>query len=225
MKVKALVAARAGSVRVESKNTRPFASTTLLDNKLSQLHRIRRLDGVIVSSEDDDILCLAERYGCETMRRSTEFASSQAIMSDVYEYMATRCEADVIVYANCTSPLVRDCTVRSLIEEFMDSRRSFDSLNTGTLVKEFLVEDGKALNYDPLSQPRSQDLPDIVALNFAVNILERGTMIEKRNVIGSSPRIRILDEVEGIDIDTPVDFSVAEFLFQERGGDEYLRSE
>ena len=66
------------------------------------------------------------------------------------------------------------------------------------------------------NQPRSQDLPDIAALNFAVNILYRDTMIECKNVVGIKPKIFLIDEVEATDIDNPLDFEFAEFVYKKR---------
>lgn len=56
MKIKALVAVRSGSQRVVNKNIRPFAGSTLLEVKLNQLKRIPNLDGIIVNSNDDQML-------------------------------------------------------------------------------------------------------------------------------------------------------------------------
>ena len=70
------------------------------------------------------------------------------------------------------------------------------------------------INYDLRHQPRSQDLPDIAALNFAINIIERDVMIENKNVVGVKPYIYVIDEVEATDIDTPLDFDFAEFVYR-----------
>jgi CMP-N,N'-diacetyllegionaminic acid synthase len=223
MRVTALVAARGGSERVPNKNLRAFSGTTLLDIKLAQLSRLRAIDDVVVSSEDDLILETARRHGCVAHPRPQDLASSAASMSDVYRYVAQELDTDVVVYANCTSPLVRDCTVEALVTSYLDLSDAYDSLNTASSVREFLLLEGRPLNYDPTHQPRSQDLPPIAALNFAVSILTREAMIERRNVLGASPLIHLLDQVEGIDIDTPVDFAVAEFLYQTNGGEHYLR--
>ncbi|MCK0177109.1 cytidylyltransferase domain-containing protein [Mycolicibacterium sp. F2034L] len=223
VKVAALVAARGGSERVVGKNTKTFADSTLLDIKLAQLRRLRSIDEVVVSSDDDKILNVGRGYGCTVRRRPDHLATSTAPMSNVYRYMAEEIEADIIVYANCTSPLVRDSTVEALIESFISLNSDHDSINTASVVREFLVLDGTPINYDPYNQPRSQDLPDIAALNFAVNVIRRETMIARSNVLGNAPCIHTLDQVEGMDIDTRVDFDVAEFLYQSLGGENYLR--
>ena len=89
-----------------------------------------------------------------------------------------------------------------------------DSINSAHFVKEFLWRDGKALNYDPLNQPRSQDLLDILALNFAISIISKDNMIKYKNVIGRNPLLYPIEEEEAVDIDTPFDFKIAEYLYE-----------
>lgn len=67
---------------------------------------------------------------------------------------------------------------------------------------------GKGLN-------RSQDLPDIYALNFALSIISKEQMINGMNVVGSNPYIYPIDEVEATDIDNQIDFDFAEFMYKQ----------
>lgn len=221
MKVKALVAVRSGSQRVINKNIRPFAGKNLLRIKLEQLLRIKNLDGVIVNSNDDDMLNLASSMGCETVKRDEKYASSSISMSEVYENMAQNFNGDVIVYANVTNPLLKDYTVEKAIETYMMKAEDYDSLNSAHLIKEFLFKDGQPINYELLKQPRSQDLPDIYALNFALSIITKERMIECKNVVGHKPYIWGIDEIEATDIDNPIDFTFAEYVYTNY--DEYRR--
>jgi N-acylneuraminate cytidylyltransferase len=77
--------------------------------------------------------------------------------------------------------------------------------------------DNKPINYDLRKQPRSQDLPNIYALNFAFSILTRDNMIKYKNVVGLSPYLYELSEIESVDIDTQFDFDIAEFLYKNLG--------
>jgi N-acylneuraminate cytidylyltransferase len=214
--IKALVAVRSGSVRVPNKNIRPFAGKTLLEYKIEQLKHVKGLDGVIVNSDSPEMLGIAASLGAETILRDPYYASNSVSMSDVYRNMAENCRCDYILYANVTNPLTLTESYENAIERFFDGIGSdaFDSLNSGTLVHEFLFRDNRPINYDLLHQPRSQELPEIYALNFAINILKRETMIECRNVVGRKPKIFALPEIEAIDIDTELDFFVAEQLFR-----------
>ena len=215
MRIKALVAVRSGSVRVANKNMRPFAGSTLLEVKLDQLKRIPNLDGIIVNSNDDEMLELARSKGCETVKRDQYYASNSVSMSDVYKNMAENCDCDVIAYINCTNPLLKDQTIIDAIEAYkvFAETGEFDSLNSAHLIKEFMFKDNLPINYDLRHQPRSQDLPDIAALNFAISIISREKMIDCKNVVGYKPNIYVIDEIEATDIDNPIDFEFAEFVY------------
>ncbi len=213
MSIKALVAVRSGSQRVENKNIRPFAGSSLLEVKLRQLKSIKNLDGVIVNSNDDKMLKMARELGCEIVKRDEIFASNSVSMSDVYKNMAENFNGDIIVYANVTNPLLKDGTLYEAIELYKKNIDKFDSLNSAHAIKEFLFKDNLPINYDLRHQPRSQDLPDIYALNFAINIISKENMIECKNVVGYHPYIYAIDEVEATDIDNQIDFDFAEFMY------------
>lgn len=214
MKIKALVAVRSGSQRVVNKNIRPFAGSSLLEIKLQQLKRIPNLDGVVVNSNDEEMLKIARGLGCETVKREEYYASNQVSMSDVYRNMAENFDGDVVAYINVTNPLLRDETITNAIEEYKKLEEKHDSLNSAHLIKEFLFKDNLPINYDLRNQPRSQDLPDIAALNFAVSIISRENMIECKNVVGYRPNIYLIDDVEATDIDNQIDFDFAEFMYK-----------
>lgn len=213
-KIKALVAVRSGSQRVKNKNIRPFAGSTLLEVKIHQLKRIKELDGIVVNSNDDEMLEIASRLGCETVKRDEVYASNSVSMSDVYKNMAENINTDVIAYINVTNPLLKDETISQAINLYFENLEQFDSLNSAHLIKEFLFKDNLPINYDLRHQPRSQDLPDISALNFAISIISRKLMIESKNVVGYSPYIFNIDEVEATDIDNQIDFDFAEFMYR-----------
>lgn len=212
--IKALVAVRSGSQRVINKNIKPFANSNLLQIKLDQLLHCRKLDGVIVNSDDTAMLSIARSMGCETVIRDTYFASSSAPMSEVYKNMAQNSNCDIIVYANVTNPLLKDETLDRALDFYLNNADVYDSLNTAHLIKEFLFRDNVPINYDLKKQPRSQDLPDIYALNFAVSIISREKMIEGMNVVGSRPYIFPINEIEATDIDNPIDFEFAEYIYK-----------
>lgn len=214
MKISALIAARSGSVRVQNKNIRPFAGSTLLEVKIEQLKRISNIEEIVVNSNDDEILKIAERCGAIPCVRDPYYASNTVSMSDVYRNMAENMNCDVIVYANCTNPVIKDETIFNLVEYYKNHCDEFDSVNSAHLVKEFLWKDNLPINYDLRNQPRSQDLPNISALNFAVNVLSRETMIEGKNVVGKKPFIYNIDQIEATDIDNPIDFFLAEQIYK-----------
>lgn len=221
MRVKALVAVRSGSMRVENKNIRPFAGSSLLEVKLNQLKRIPTLDGIVVNSNDERMLDIAKSMGCEAVKRDPYYASNEVSMSDVYQNMAENIDADVIAYINVTNPLIKDETIIQAIEKYKELviTGQYDSLNSAHLIKEFMFVDNKPINYDLKNQPRSQDLPDISALNFAISIIAKEKMIKCKNVVGEQPYIYVIDEVEATDIDNQIDFDFAEYMYRRSNND------
>lgn len=213
MSIKALIPVRAGSERVKNKNIRPFAGSTLLEVKIRQLLRIPELDGVVVNSESDEMLEIAAAAGAETVKRADYFASSTVPINEVYRNIAENFDADVMVYANCTNPLIKDESIRDCILAFNEKPEGYDSLNTAHLIKEFLWLNGKAFNYDPACMPKSQNLPDIMALNFAVNIIRRDDILKAGSIVGLRPWIFPIGQLEATDIDNECDFIFAETLF------------
>ncbi len=216
MVIKAMVAARSGSVRVKDKNIRPFAGKTLLEYKLEQLKRISFFDGVVVNSNDETILEIAKSLGCEAVKREELYASNDVSMNDVYENMAQNIDCDVVVYTNCTNPLVKDETYYEMFEAYKKMGDEFMSLNSAHFIKEFMWLNGKPLNYDADNQPRSQDLPDICALNFAVNFIKREDMIKSKSIIAKNPKLFTMSVVESTDIDDFIDFEFAEYVFNKQ---------
>lgn len=214
MKIKALVAVRSGSVRVENKNLRSFAGTNLLKIKLEQLLRIPLLDGIVLNSNDDEMLAVGKKLGVECVKRDSFYASNKVKMSDVFVNMAENCDTDLIVYTNVTNPLLKDKTLSDAILFYLRNSSVYNSVNSAHLLKEFMFLDGTPLNFDPKNQPRSQDLPDIYVPNAAFSILTKETMITSRNIVASNPYMYEIDYYEATDIDNVIDFEIAEFLYQ-----------
>jgi len=213
-KFSALIAVRSGSVRVKNKNIRTFNESTLLELKIKQLQSVKEINDVVVNSNSDEMLSIAKNLGARTVKRDDYYASNTISMSSVFEHMAKNMDCENILYANCTNPLVSTNSYSDAIRIFLNNTSAYDSLVSCHDIKEFLYLDGKALNYDPMNQPRSQDLPNVVALNFAISIIPKSDMIKNRNIIGMNPYFYKLNEVESLDIDTPLDFFIAEKLYQ-----------
>ena len=71
----AIVPVRAGSQRVPRKGFRPFGDTTLVDLKLSTLAQVDKIDEVIVTTDSNEVLEIADKYGVTKHTREPYFAS------------------------------------------------------------------------------------------------------------------------------------------------------
>ena len=210
-KLIAVVPVRAGSQRVKDKNIKPFANSNLLTLKLQTLKNVANIDRIIVNSDSDDMLDIALKNRVSTHKREDYYASSECNNSEYFQHIAEVTDADYIMYAPVTAPLVSKETYFACIDKFMNS--DINNLVTVSDVKHHMWLDGKPLNYDPKNAPNSQDLPDIVSINYGICIISRDDMIENRNIVTENPYFYKLDEIESIDIDTEFDFMVAEHVY------------
>ena len=211
----ALIAVRKGSQRIKNKNIRDFCGTSLLEIKVKQALRCEKIDEVFVSSDCQKMLSLSKSLGANISLRPEVYCSNSVAMNDVYEYLAKSVECENIIYLHVTSPLLKDQTLNDCIAKYEEySQKGFDSLATVELVKKYLWHDEKAVNYDPNFHPRSQDLPEYMALNFAVNIIKRKSMIENKNILGRKFYPYVLGEIESIDVDNFHDLEIASYFYK-----------
>ncbi|UKK59598.1 acylneuraminate cytidylyltransferase family protein [Prevotella communis] len=217
MKITAVIPVRKGSQRVKDKNLRPFAGTTLLDVKIKSLLQVPEIDSIVVNTNSEAAIEFVEEEYAGTKvtyhRREEYYASSQCSGSDFFKHLGEVTDTDIFVYAPCTSPFVKPETFSACIKKFLETNGEHDCVSTVSSVKEFLWLDGHAMNYDPLNAPNSQNLPDVVALNFGATVVKREDLINNHNIIGKRPDFVITSDIEAVDIDTPLDFYIAEQLY------------
>ena len=214
MKIHAIIPVRSGSRRVMDKNVRPFAQGNLLKIKIQQLLTVPEICSVCVNSNDEEMLELAGDLGAIAYQRDPYYASDSIPMSEVYRNMVEPLECDVVCYATVTTPFIDAVDFSRLIKEYIDCRGEHDSVHTSSRVFDFLRQDGKALNYNPECFPRSQDLPNIQKLVFGAAVIERSLMICRKSSLGAKPKLHEVSQLKAMDIDSPLDFEIAEHLYQ-----------
>lgn len=221
MKITAVIPIRSGSQRVKDKNLRRFGDTTLMELKIKNLLQVPELDKIIVNTNSEEAIEIVRNHEAyqengegrlDYHRREEYYASSQCSGSDFFKHLGEVTDTDIFVYSPCTSPFVKPDTFSKCIKAFLSSENC-DCIASVSAVKEFMWLDGKPINYNPLNAPNSQDLPNVVALNFGVTVVGREDLIKNRNIIGKYPNFIETSEIEAIDIDTPLDFYIAEQLY------------
>lgn len=216
MKITAVIPIRTGSQRVKDKNLRPFGDTNLMELKIKTLLQVPELTSIVVNTNSEEAINIVnKRYrgGVKTHRREEYYASSQCSGSEFFRHLGEVTDTDIFVYCPCTSPFIKPQTISQCINQFLSSSE-YDCLATVSSVKDFLWLNGKPMNYDPSHAPNSQDLPDVVALNFGVTVVKKEDLIRNSNIIGKKPQFVKTDDIEAIDIDTPLDFYIAEQLYK-----------
>ena len=210
----AVVPARKGSQRVKNKNFKPFCGKNLLTHKIEVLKKINQINEIIINTDSDEAIKIAKDLGVSFKRREKYYASSECTNSEFWSHIAETTDSSLIMFTNCTSPLIKEETYVKIIDSFGASKSSNDSINTVTEIKEYLYLDNKPLNFNPSKAPNSQNLPEIVKLNFAVSILSKEHMLKRKSLIGNKPLFYKLDDIEGFDINSNYEFEFAEYLFK-----------
>lgn len=213
--IAAVTGVRRNSKRVPSKNFRPFAGSTLLEIKVRQLLEVGGVSRVYVSSNDREALALAESLGATPLLRPDELCTDDAGISQFAPYFAQQVTEEAILYTLVTCPLIEAATYTRAVQEFqeLDTHR-YDSLCSFGVVKEFFWKDGKPFNYDPMNQPRSQDLPPMHAFHPGITLIDRERIAQVCNVVGPRPKPFELKRWERSDVDYILDFFVAEKLYE-----------
>ena len=212
----AVIPVRKGSQRVKNKNFKKFSNKNLLYYKIISLKKIKSLKKIIVNTDSEEAIKIAKSLKVDYFKREEYFASSKCSNSEFWKNVADKTRCEYIMFTNCTSPLVKVQTYEKLIKIFKKNKNKFDSFNTVTRVNEYLYLKKKPLNFSPSKTPNSQNLKDILKLNFAINIISKEKMSNLKSIIGKKPFLYELDELEGFDIDTKLQFEFANFIFDKK---------
>lgn len=213
-KITAVVAVRKGSQRVPNKNIKPFANSNLLEIKLNILKKVNNIDEIVVNSDCDEMLAIGKKYNCLTHKREAYYSSSDVNNSEFHKHIAEVTNTEIIFLAPTCSPFVTVETHYNAINQFM--KNDCDSLTSVDVIKNHLWLNGKPLNYSLKNIPNSQDLPNVLRLNYGISIIKRDSMLKNKSLIGDNPDFYELGCYESVDIDTPFDFFIAEQIYKKK---------
>lgn len=214
--LRALVMVRSGSVRCAKKNTRPFAGLSLLERKLLVLKQLSRLDGIVLSSDSDEMLAIGRRHGVECLRRPLEYASSTTQPPDLYRHVGSVLRKGTVLSASVCCPFITARTYERCLEAAEFALASVhDSVVCCTAVRQYLwnVDREEPVNYRPTAQPNSQDLPALVAVSFG-SIVTPVDTLQRGDLIGCRPHFVPIEPWEAWDIDTEEEFLLAEKVYR-----------
>ena len=96
-KITVVVPIRKGSQRILNKNFKPFAGKNLLAIKLDTLTKINVIDEIIVNTDSELALEIADEYGVGKFKRDPYFATSECNNSEFFQNMAQTTETDYLI--------------------------------------------------------------------------------------------------------------------------------
>lgn len=229
MSVTAIILGRAGSKGVPGKNLRPIAGRPCSQWTIEHALASDTIDRVIVSSDADDLLALANSLGVDAVRRPGELATDSARIDDAARHAAKSVESDLLVILYANVPVrpadLTDRAVQLLVSSGCDSVQSYARVGKHHPWWTCRVsENGAVLPWegDVLYHGvfRRQDLPPAHVPDGGVIALTRNALMNPgdgpHGFLGADRRGIETNEGDVIDIDLPIDLAVAEAVLSER---------
>ncbi len=230
-KTVAIILARGGSKGVPRKNIRPLLGKPLIAYAIEPGLAAKKVDRVIVSTDDAEIAEVAISCGAEVpFTRPSELAKDSTPDLPVYQHLINWLEEnegykfDFLLNLRCTTPFktpaMIDDAVALLAEGGCDSVRTahqvageehpywmFKKRPDG--LAEPFVDGIKLENYH-----QRQLLPPCHALNFLVDAMRVDVVMNSDYPCGKKVRLLEVDPARAVDIDTERDFVICEALLK-----------
>jgi CMP-N-acetylneuraminic acid synthetase len=221
LNVLAVIPARGGSKGIPGKNIRDLSGKPLVAYSIEAALQSKTVQRIAVSTDDQKIADISISFGAEVIYRpadiSGDMAASELALLHVLDILRQRegyCP-DLLVFLQCTCPLTLpediDGTVQILLEENADSAFAASS---GHYLLWSKLDDGNmvGINHNKNKRLMRQQVDNQFVETGAVYVMRvDGFLTAKNRFFGKTvgyelPRERFCD------IDTPVDFLLAEQL-------------
>jgi CMP-N-acetylneuraminic acid synthetase len=219
LKIKALLFMKGYSERLPGKNVKPMCGRPLLHWILEALSRSRYVEEIILNTDDQEIADKATEHFDVTIHWRPDYLlninSNEA--SQILAYDLSIMEGEHFLQTHSTNPLVKTETIDRAVETYFANLEEYDSLFSVTpLQKRFYWPDGRPINHDPANMIKTQELPSLYEEDSCIYIFSRKVFEKYKRRFGENPFLFEMDPYESVDIDIPIDFTVAEALMSGR---------
>jgi CMP-N-acetylneuraminic acid synthetase len=232
VKIAACIFARGGSQGLRGKNIRDFAGKPLIAWAIEHALALETVDEVIVSTDSAEIAEIARNYGASVpFIRPSELAKNESP-----EWMAWRHLLNYILERDGILPeAMLSVPTTAPLRLVEDIQRCLDAFEIGVTDAIVTVTDAHRSPYfnmvklDPLGYAevvivndqdisRRQDSPSVFDMTTAAYVVDTKFVMEHGGIFEGRVKAVHLPLERAIDIDTLLDFEIAEFLYLRRNG-------
>lgn len=222
----AVIPARGGSKGIPRKNLCLVAGKPLLAHTILAARAARHLTRLVVSTDDEEIAAVAQRYGAEVVRRPAaiagDTASSEAAVLHVLDHLRADegYEPELTVLLQCTAPLTRaediDGTVVALARADADSALAVTPFYHFLWQLEGAGSTAVGINHDPRVRQRRQDLCPQFLETGAVYVMRTAVFRHAKHRFCGRTVIHVMPSDRCLEIDEPLHLRIAELLLREQ---------
>ncbi len=221
-RILALIPARGGSKGVPGKNIRPLGGRPLIAWTIDAARRSRHIDRLVLSSDNADIIKIAQEHGCDApfVRPSDLSADDTPGIAPVKHCAEMVPGYDYLVILQPTSPFRSTDDIDQAIETCINQDAS--SLVSVTKASQhpswmYRITENGTLSHVMNEAPhaRRQDLPSVYALNGAIYVVKADWLQTVDSLLGADTLAFPMPKHRSIDIDTALDFRIAEVIAQD----------
>lgn len=229
-RVLGLTLARGGSKSVPRKNIKLIQGHPLISYTIAEARKSKFISRYIISTDDEEIASVARQYGAEVPfirpeEFSTDTASSVGAMKHAVAWVEEQEgeKYDYVIELMCTNPLKTVEDIDSVIDKLLatgaDSVIAVHKLEDHHPIRIKKIVDDKIVDFclPEIPESRRQDLkPDAYIRSGSIYALKRDyLMVEGRRYGSENSRPYILDPKKAVNVDTELDFLVAEKILSE----------
>jgi N-acylneuraminate cytidylyltransferase len=226
MKYIVLICARGGSKGLPGKNIKPLNGIPLIGWSINIAKQIKRASRIVVSTDSEEIAQVALKYGAEVpFMRPKDLAQDDSPEWLVWRHAIKYVEShegediDAIVVLPVTAPLrsVKDVdTCIDLFEEGeVDSVITVSEANRSPYFNMTVNDDSgyASLVISPENQIiRRQDAPEVFDMTTVAYVVNTNAVKLSNGVFKGKVKSIVIPQERSIDIDTLLDFKIAECL-------------
>jgi len=231
----ALITARGGSKSIPQKNIRLFLGNPLIAYTIKELKKSRYISRAIVSTDSDQIANISKDLGVEVpflrpKELAEDFVQDFPVVRHALEWLSEKegYAPDIIVHLRPTAPLRKSKHIDEAIEVLIQHPEA-DSVRSVYLaprhpLKMWKIENEELVPFIPANvykikeaynYPR-QKLPAAYVQNGSVDVIWAKTIIKKNSMSGDKIMPYVMDESDSVNVDTLVDFKLAEMIMKEK---------
>ena len=215
MKILAVIPARGGSKGIPRKNLRLLNGKPLIFYSINNALKCELIDDVVVTSDSDEIIYIAESYGVDTVCRAQNLCDDRTTLDPVVCDAVVKMEKlkkynyDIVVTLQPTSPLLSVETLNDALENFINS--DFDTYISVTNSPHLSWTRERDNGFKPMYQKRliRQALPPCYLETGAFLITKRN-FVSNSNRIGDKVNVYEVPKFESVDIDEYDDWIICE---------------